>query len=534
MIIADTDRCCNDCNSWSDSTGAERDARSAPGRTLAGVPLGIVIRNPSPEDPRGLQADVFPSDEAQDPHKLARANRWALKSVVNKLLPGSITSKCMVWRAPVVGHGLANIDLCKGQTHGKAFYQGLLSCGQLWPCPICAAKISERRRQELQEAMKRAKALGWKVFFVTLTIRHGIGDDIQELLDKQADALKRLSHGKYSVKNQLRDLYAQIGDTNPSEIHGYIRALEVTHGDNGFHPHFHILVFTDPNVIPHTLLHVYRDAWKRACRLSGLPEPSDEHGVTVEDGSKASDYVSKWGLEDEMTKAHAKTAKKDSLTPFGLLRAYLDGDDPRYPPERAGKLFQVYAAAFKGRRQLFWSVGLRKLLDVAPEVSDEVLVSLPEDERALLLATLTPEQWKVIRRRKQEANLLTVAESLPDLVPELLASLVDDSPGEPLPDNPVAPVAAASLPAPVLCDDATRDRLILEWVNIRHRYMKGIPYGKEAPPESSGVLLPPRADSGGSGFRPDRLPCDHESGGGSTERAQLGFSFDSSYALRRG
>lgn len=531
MIIADTDRCCNDCNSWGDSTGVERDARSAPGRTLAGGPLGIVIRNPSPEDPRGLQPDGFSTDANEDRHKLARANRWALKSVVNKLLPGSITSKCMVWRAPVVGHGLADIDLCKGGTHGKAFYQGLLSCGQLWPCPICAAKISERRRAELQEAMKRAKALGWNVFFVTLTIRHGIGDDIRDLLDKQAKALKRLSHGKHSVKNQLRNLYDQIGDTNPSEIHGYIRALEVTHGDNGFHPHFHILVFTDPNVIPHTLQHVYREAWKRACRLSDLPEPSDEHGVKVEDGSMASDYVSKWGLEDEMTKAHAKSAKSDNLTPFGLLRVYLDGDDPRYPPERAGKLFQVYAAAFKGRRQLFWSVGLRKLLDVAPEVSDEVLVSLPEDERALLLATITPEQWKVIRKRKQESSLLSLGETNPEFVPELLASLVDDSPSEPLPDVPAVP---ASLPPPVSCDDATRDRLILEWANIRHRNMKGNSYGKEAPAEGSGLLLPPREDSDRSGHRHDRLSCDHEPGGGSTERAQLGFSFDSSYALRRG
>lgn len=513
---------------------AARDARSACARTSVGGSLGIVIGNSIPEDPRGLQAGCFSVEPVADPHKLARANRWALKSIANKLLPGSMTAKCMVWRAPVVGHGLANIDLCKGHTHGKAFYQGLLSCGQIWPCPICAAKISERRRQELKAAIASAKQKGLQVHFVTLTVPHGIGDDLNLLCDRLGAALKRLSSGnKYTVNNQLKTVYAATGEDTPN-IHGYIRAFEVTHGVNGFHPHFHILVFTDPSLSSSVLGYVYSHAWIRACRLAGLPEPSMQHGVTVQDGTWASDYASKWGLEDEMTKGHTKQTKRKGLTPWGLLRAVLDGDEPDYPPERAGALFKVYAAAFKGRRQLFWSVGLRKLLEVAPEVSDEVLVNLPEDERASLLATLTPEQWKVIRKRKQEANVLSLAEAHPELIPAMLASLVNTPSGESDPESPPAYVSTAPQLISASVDDATRDRLILEWVNIRHRYMKGNSHGKEASAEGSGVLLPPRANSGGSGLRLDRLSCDHEPGGGFTDRAQLGFSFDSSYAFRRG
>ena len=111
MIITDATSGCNDSGAVA-PRGAPAGVRADSG------PLGIVIRNPSPEDPRGLQPDGFSTDANEDRHKLARANRWALKSVVNKLLPGSITSKCMVWRAPVVGHGLADIDLCKGGSHG--------------------------------------------------------------------------------------------------------------------------------------------------------------------------------------------------------------------------------------------------------------------------------------------------------------------------------------------------------------------------------------------------------------------------------
>ena len=48
--------------------------------------------------------------------QLSRANRWALKSVVNKLLPDIRTSKCMVFRAPLPDGGLSDIKLCRGQT----------------------------------------------------------------------------------------------------------------------------------------------------------------------------------------------------------------------------------------------------------------------------------------------------------------------------------------------------------------------------------------------------------------------------------
>ena len=81
------------------------------------------------------------------------------------------------------------------------------------------------------------------------------------------------------------------------------RAFEVTHGNqNGFHPHFHILVFTEDRLDCSTLLQVYANAWKRACRLAGLPEPSDEHGVTVQDGSQAAQYASKPGAQDFLTR----------------------------------------------------------------------------------------------------------------------------------------------------------------------------------------------------------------------------------------
>lgn len=431
------------------ATHAAGDARSAPKQRGAVGPLGTDAKTPSPEAQSASQGPLYTLHDKETGEvflmqngrlvvtpQQARANRWALKSVVNKLLPESRTAACMRLRAPIQGQTLGDIQIMKG-IHKKAFYQGLMVCSRVWHCPVCAAKISERRKMELKDALDASKAMGMRAHFVTLTVPHGVGDDVKELLAKLSEALKRLSHGKYAIK---RCVEQQL----PSEtLHGYIRALEVTHGQNGFHPHYHLILFTSQGITSEFLQDAYRVAWQRACRLAGLPEPSAEHGVTVQDGSKAAEYASKWGLEDEMTKSHMKQTRRKGATPWGLLRAVLDGDDPEYPPERAASLFRVYAEAFAGRRQLYWSNGLRKLLQISKELTDEELAGKAEDERAVSLATLTTIQWRAIRRLKQEAHILTVAEVDPHILDIAIHWLVVRAAGLVEPDG--APPGGVSL-----------------------------------------------------------------------------------------
>lgn len=475
----------------------------------AGIgPLGIVTRNSSPavfvDFETGELSAVKPNPDGTYTPVLtpeqSRAKRWARKSVVNRVLPDSRVSKCMNWRAPLAGYGLADIEVCKG-THDKAFYQGLMACGDVWGCPCCAAKISERRRCELQSAIAAAVALGWAVHFVTLTVPHGIGDDLDALLSGLSGALKRLSTGKYSIKHQLAERFPE------STQHGYIRASEVTHGQNGWHPHFHILVFTSPDLSPEDLRSIYSPAWQRACRLAGLPEPSDLHGCTVQNGVRAAQYASKWGLEDEMTKAHTKQSRAKGATPFGLLDAVLDGNDPVYPKPFATALFVQFTKSFKGRRQLFWSVGLRDKLGLSAELTDQELVELPDDDRASLLATLDDEDWQAVRRFRQEAHILTVAESNPSLLRSVLQSLRAAMPVRFDPEPASLPVTQ---PVVVPLDDATRDRLVLSWVEYRDRYLNRFTPDRGKPSAVTAPLSPVQ------------------------EHPQMGFVFCGGYAARRG
>ena len=418
-------------------------------------PLGIVTKNsaPPPFDPvTGEGIDRETGEILARSPQSARAERWALKSVVNKLLTGDRVSKCMVLRAPIPGRGLSQIEVHKGQTHGKAFYHGLMACGSVWTCPVCAAKIAERRRVELQQALESAKAKGWGIHFVTLTVPHGIGDDLHEILGKLSTALKKLS-GNAPFKKAK----AQTG----LQIYGYIRAQEVTYGANGWHPHFHLLVFTQWNMGSSIVRYCYDKAWRSACVASGLPEPHQVHGCTVQDGRKAAKYVSKWGIEDEMTKANAKRVskwgiedemtkanakrgKRHGLSPWGLLRAVLDGNAPEIAPEPAAALFRLYAHAFKGRRQLHWSVGLRaKLLPEQVELSDQQIVERPDDERAVLLAELSSDDWKAIRRVHGQAAVLEAAERGKEELASVLYTLTASRTGSP---SDAGPDASAPMP----------------------------------------------------------------------------------------
>lgn len=421
--MSDDTLACNPSLGLSGATPAQRGWHV--GEPKSGSPLGIVTKTSSPplEAPE-LQAiysletgEITPVEPAatngicvskyrpQYNSQNARSKRFALKSVVNDLMPGSRTSKCMRFRAPdSLNGGLRPIEILKSSEHGKAFYQGLMACGSVWHCPVCAAKVSERRRIELKEALESAKQKGYRSHFVTLTFPHGISDDCNDILDRMRKAYRRLSSGKNAIKSLIK----RADEKN--EIIGFIRAVEVTHGDNGFHPHIHMIVFTNDSIASTGLEYFYKKAWKNACVNSGLPEPN-EHGCTVKDGSYASEYVSKWGIEDEMTKANAKTTKRKGLTPWGLLNAALQGDDSDYPAERARSLFLVYANAFSGQRQLYWSNGLRKALHISKEETDEQIVSKPDDVRSYLLAQVTLDQWKLVLKHKQEANLLSIAEA---------------------------------------------------------------------------------------------------------------------------
>lgn len=338
--------------------------------------LGILTKSCATPEFKGLAENA-----------VRTAAKYSLQNESVKLLPTERVRFCLRHRIDAS----ENVTVRYNENREKAHYANVQRCGSVWVCPICSAQISEGRRQELKQGIERWQDKGGQVLLMTLTIPHYCGDNLQQLVAGLQKALHRLWTGRKG-----REALKLLGKV------GHITATEVTHGVNGWHPHFHILMFFEHPVDADSLRNFMSSLWQNACEKSGLKVPSHEHGVDIRAGEYADRYVNKWGLQDEVTKGHIKKGRNGSMTPWDLLRASEGGC------EQSGYLYTVFAAAFKGKRQLSWSKGLKALL-LVDEVTDEQLAT-ETDKDSIEVENLAQDIWKLILRFKARAAYLQAVE----------------------------------------------------------------------------------------------------------------------------
>nr|MBK6000655.1 hypothetical protein [Acinetobacter baumannii] len=105
------------------------------------------------------------------------------------------------------------------------------------------------------------------------------------------------------------------------------------------------------------------------------------HGLDLRDGTYADQYVSKWGIESELTKGHVKKGRNGGYTPFDLLQFSMYNESVF--EKDCGKLFQEFAIAMKGSRQLVWSRGLKALLELEEKTDEELAEETEKDAISL-------------------------------------------------------------------------------------------------------------------------------------------------------
>lgn len=203
---------------------------------------------------------------------------------------------------------------------------------------------------------------------VTFTLRHRLEDDLRSSLDVLQRAYRRLTGLK-----AWRRLVGGLGYV------GQIRALEMPWGAlNGWHPHCHALLFVAGALSEDAVLEFERAAfelWEAAVMAEGGRPLLVGRGLRVTRG--AAGYVAKvqehdgsgWLAGSELARFDLKRGRGSSLLPFELL----DRDGEMY---RA--LWLEYVAVTKGRRAIFWSKGLRELLCLDAELSDDEVIDQTE------------------------------------------------------------------------------------------------------------------------------------------------------------
>lgn len=327
-----------------------------------------------------------------NPEKEKRQSRKQKRKInqghARKLVGGRLESCCRVPVPMILNDGLVHAAqdlrsvsiLQNGENYS---FGGLMHCGSVWCCPECASIITEYRRNELKLACQNALAQGFSISMLTLTVPHYAKNHLEDVLNGIGSALRKLKNRK-----AFKKLALEIG------LVGNIRTLEVTYGENGWHPHFHILLFTKSEFSEQELISIQKtllSQWQSACVSSRLPVPNN-HGLDLVNGASAAAYVTKWGIEEEMTKGHLKQGIKDGhVSPFGLLDLYDQGD------ENAGRRFQEFAKVFKGKRQLVWSKGLRELLKVGEQKPDEEVIAEVEKASVEVMQISYPDYQQIMK-----------------------------------------------------------------------------------------------------------------------------------------
>lgn len=362
-------------------------AGAAAGAPSLGIHARIASRSPVAPLPEALEAQ----------RDAALVQRFTLQAAARELLPRERVASCM-WR-PIPAR--ESIEVYHAPRTSSAHFGGLQVCGSVWCCPVCAVKVSERRRVELHGGIETwlCAACGHRLVLATFTLQHRPSDALGVVLGRLKVARRDLTSGRAA-----KAFNGRYG------VAGSIRTLEVTHGANGWHPHLHVLLFLERDVAVESLRDELGERWPQCVAAAG--GYAGKAGCDVRHSDRdIAEYVSKWGKQPrwttahEMTKAVTKKGHESGRTPTELLMNYVDQD------AAAGRLWMQYACTMKGERQLWWSHGLRKRLGlVVVEQSDEEL-AVAQDEDAQLLGVLSLYQWRVVRANDARAEVLQAARS---------------------------------------------------------------------------------------------------------------------------
>lgn len=274
-----------------------------------------------------------------------------------------------------------------------AWPSGVAACGRVWLCPVCAAKIKARRAVELETACNAHAAAGGSFSMVTATARHDRLMSLREVRRAVASSWRKV---------QRRKSWAAIRGL----VEGQVVAPEVTVGDNGWHPHAHVLLFVKAGAKRsdlNELLPAFVADWRELVNDSLGSMPSVERGVHLlhfgtDAQAAAAGYLSK--VAKELTASNAKSGRD----PFSLLDGVGDGDS------QSIARWIEYADAMKGVQSISWSKGLRAKLGLDVELTDEEIVAL-DDEIGVEVARVDGERWDTLLRLGCAHELLREVEA---------------------------------------------------------------------------------------------------------------------------
>lgn len=383
--------------------------------------------------------------EAADRKSKAQAGRYALKRTAQGLL----WQKGQEWKdqhrtcwcSRSMKRDAGTVSVYRNEDGSGTSLTGLNRCGNIWTCPVCAAKVAETRRAELNNGLVAHLGQGGAAYLITQTFPHEADHPVAELLEKLAKARQSFKNSRTykRILGVKRNPQGQIIEQGYAGAIGAVTSMEITISqENGWHPHVHMLVFAQPNGLGEgeplnekgdldsALIRELKTAWvnillksglgstdKITAMMGGTDDNPTGRAFNVRGGNQAAEYIAKygrderWGQSSEMTKHYAKqggAGQRDGLdhfTPFQLL-AWAGNEDAW-----AQRKFIEYSDAIDGKRAVTWSPWLKKSLGVDSDQTDEEIAA---DD------AVRPEQLHVGELEQEQFQKLFRHNRLPDFI----------------------------------------------------------------------------------------------------------------------
>ncbi|MFE9259140.1 protein rep, partial [Streptomyces sp. NPDC006879] len=354
---------------------------------------------------------------ASDADTTARDERFELREALRAVSGLDRLIRCGV---SVIAGGVTPVI-----RNGRAGYAGVCTCGSVHVCPCCSTSIRRVRQDELDQVGQFWECQSCGLVMMTLTMRHYDRDPLAELAELQRQAWKA-GFGANAGRTWRQ---AKVG----FGIRGFVRAWEVTHGPNGWHCHYHVLLFLARPLASDRvaeLQHLAYGVWAAALAKVGARMPveiSEKDGKPVgvkidapdrgESGQMArylmkdQDGKTRWGVAAELTRQDVKQGQGGHRTPFEIARAAVRPD----AAPRDVELWREFEQTATGMRALYWSNGLRKLLaEMGFELDErtDAAVAAEEASAGVPLACIPSETWyrHIARHKGRALALLKAAE----------------------------------------------------------------------------------------------------------------------------
>lgn len=321
-----------------------------------------------------------------------KISRYDLQHHAQKLTPAHRVRVCH----KAIAHGHDGVEIRR--TQDSARFNGLMSCGNVWACPVCMARINAQRADALRNGLTNAGILGYHAYLLTLTVRHDRTDALAELIDALTKAYRYMWSGKtgQALKAALT-------------WQGSARAMEIRHGQSaGWHPHFHVVILTESVLGADTLSALttrIKNRWIQSLAHAGYDATFDNGADLRTSTTQIFNYLTKSDrLADELTATDTKKST-ESRSPIEIL------EDSRQGDQYAASLWREYVTATKGAKALVMCPSFRQLTEYDTHLAAAENANQTESETAELVAVIPPALWHMIKQHKDDLRpeILTYA-----------------------------------------------------------------------------------------------------------------------------